>query len=148
MPEWSNGPVSKSGVCHRTEGSNPSLSLKRKGSPLGALFVLMLNGMRTLGEGSINCARAQRKLCPSPHSFFHSTPKTTPQKRNKSLQKNNKSVGQGKGGCREGTVRPSQLRAGFPPAYFLKTFLPFKKKASISTFGRKSNKMDPKTSGL
>jgi hypothetical protein len=38
--------------------SNPSLSLKRKGSPLGALFVLMLNGMRTLGEGSINCARA------------------------------------------------------------------------------------------
>lgn len=25
-------------------------------------------------------------------------------------------VGQGMGGCREGTVRPSQLRAGFPPA--------------------------------
>ena len=26
MPEWSIGPVSKTGVCHRTEGSNPSLS--------------------------------------------------------------------------------------------------------------------------
>lgn len=33
MPEWSNGPVSKSGVCHRTEGSNPSLSLKQKAEP-------------------------------------------------------------------------------------------------------------------
>ena len=39
MPEWSIGPVSKSGVCHRTEGSNPSLSLKRKGTPCGFLFV-------------------------------------------------------------------------------------------------------------
>ena len=28
----------------------------------------------------------------------------------------NKSVGQGWGGCREGPVRPSQLRAGAPPA--------------------------------
>ena len=27
-----------------------------------------------------------------------------------------KSVGQGWGGCREGPVRPSQLRAGAPPA--------------------------------
>ena len=34
MPEWSNGPVSKSGVCHRTEGSNPSLSLKQIRNPL------------------------------------------------------------------------------------------------------------------
>ncbi len=38
MPEWSNGPVSKSGVCHRTEGSNPSLSLKQKG-PLWGTFL-------------------------------------------------------------------------------------------------------------
>ena len=38
MPEWSNGPVSKSGVCHRTEGSNPSLSLKQKAKPFGFAF--------------------------------------------------------------------------------------------------------------
>lgn len=40
MPEWSNGPVSKSGVCHRTEGSNPSLSFETNKEPLvGSLFV-------------------------------------------------------------------------------------------------------------
>ena len=43
-------------------------------------------------------------------------------------------VGQGMGGCREGTVRPSQLRAGFPPAnkriilIFLRSVNPIHKK--------------------
>ena len=52
MPEWSNGPVSKSGVCHRTEGSNPSLSLKQKAKPQGFAFCFnRMNVMRTLGRG-------------------------------------------------------------------------------------------------
>ena len=38
MPEWSNGPVSKSGVCHRTEGSNPSLSFETKSEAEKASF--------------------------------------------------------------------------------------------------------------
>ena len=61
MPEWSNGPVSKSGVCHRTEGSNPSLSLKQKAKPQGFAFCFTRKlAMRTLGEGSIDRARAKR----------------------------------------------------------------------------------------
>ncbi len=61
MPEWSNGPVSKSGVCHRTEGSNPSLSLKQKAKPQGFAFCFnRMNVMRTLAEGSIDRARAKR----------------------------------------------------------------------------------------
>ena len=61
MPEWSNGPVSKSGVCHRTEGSNPSLSLKQKAKPQGFAFCFSRNKpMRTLAEGSIDRARAKR----------------------------------------------------------------------------------------
>ena len=38
------------------------------------------------------------------------------------------SVGQGWGGCREGPVRPSQLRAGAPPASKKVFFLIFYKK--------------------
>ena len=40
------------------------------------------------------------------------------------------SVGQGWGGCREGPVRPSQLRAGAPPASKKVFFLIFYKKKS------------------
>lgn len=62
MPEWSNGPVSKSGVCHRTEGSNPSLSLKQIRNPLWVpyLFQEKKQWMRTLAEGSTNSPRAKR----------------------------------------------------------------------------------------
>lgn len=40
MPEWSIGPVSKSGDCHRSEGSNPSLSLKKVESLVGSTFFI------------------------------------------------------------------------------------------------------------
>lgn len=38
LPEWSIGPVSKSGVCHRTEGSNPSPSFENEKAPIGAFL--------------------------------------------------------------------------------------------------------------
>ena len=62
MPEWSNGPVSKSGVCHRTEGSNPSLSFETKSEAVRLRFLFQVKNwwMRTLAEGSIDRARAKR----------------------------------------------------------------------------------------
>ena len=38
MPEWSNGLVLKTSVAKVTEGSNPSLSARRKCHPQGWLF--------------------------------------------------------------------------------------------------------------
>ena len=55
MPEWSIGPVSKSGDCHRSEGSNPSLSLKQERG-LMASFLFHRAMVRTLGEGSTKSA--------------------------------------------------------------------------------------------
>ena len=46
MPEWSNGPVSKSGVCHRTEGSNPSLSFETKSEAVRLRFLFQVKKKR------------------------------------------------------------------------------------------------------
>ena len=95
MPEWSIGPVSKSGDCHRSEGSNPSLSLKQERG-LMASFLFHRAMVRTLGEGSTKSAenevnkadfgitakgrnlegkgRAPRGLCPIPLSPSISLP--------------------------------------------------------------------------
>ena len=41
MSEWSNEPASKTGVCYRTEGSNPSLSSEQNEHPLRVLILFM-----------------------------------------------------------------------------------------------------------
>ena len=40
MPEWLNGPASKTGDSNRFEGSNPSLSFIKKVDPTGVCFFL------------------------------------------------------------------------------------------------------------
>lgn len=50
MPEWLNGPASKTGDSNRFEGSNPSLSFIKKVDPTGVclFYTNSTGGMRTL----------------------------------------------------------------------------------------------------
>ena len=52
MPEWLNGPASKTGDSNRFEGSNPSLSFIKKVDPTGVclFYTNSTSGMRTLEE--------------------------------------------------------------------------------------------------